>query len=36
MKKIEYKLLTIKNYKKWLFKNNIKYQIIDKKSNKDN
>lgn len=35
MKKIEYKLLTIKNYKKWLFKNNIEYQIIDKKSNKD-
>ena len=36
MKKIEYKLLTIKNYRKWLFKNNIKYQIIDKKSDKDN
>ena len=36
IKKIEYKLLTIKNYKKWLFKNNIEYQIIDKKSNKDN
>lgn len=36
MKKIEYKLLTIKNYKKWLFKNNIEYQIIDKKSHKDN
>ena len=36
MKKIEYKLLTIKNYKKWLFKNNIEYQIVDKKSNKDN
>ena len=35
MKKIEYKLLTIKNYKKWLFKNNIEYQIVDKKSNKD-
>lgn len=30
IKKIEYKLLTIKNYKKWLFKNNIEYQIIDK------
>lgn len=36
MKKIEYKLLTIKNYKKWLFKNNIEYQIVDKKSHKDN
>lgn len=36
IKKIEYKLLTIKNYKKWLFKNNIEYQIIDKESNKDN
>ena len=36
MKKIEYKLLTIKNYKKWLFKNNIEYQIVDKKSDKDN
>ena len=36
MKKIEYKLLTIKNYKKWLFKNNIEYQIADKKSHKDN
>lgn len=36
LKKIEYKLLTIKNYKKWLFKNNIEYQIIDKKSNKNN
>ena len=36
MKKIEYKLLTIKNYEKWLFKNNIEYQIIDKKSHKDN
>lgn len=36
IKKIEYKLLTIKNYKKWLFKNNIEYQIIDKKSHKDN
>lgn len=32
IKKIEYKLLTIKNYKKWLFKNNIEYQIIHKKS----
>lgn len=36
VKKIEYKLLTIKNYKKWLFKNNIEYQISDKKSHKDN
>lgn len=36
IKKIEYKLFTIKNYKKWLFKNNIEYQIIDKKSNKNN
>ena len=36
LKKIEYKLLTIKNYKKWLFKNNIEYQIIDKKLNKNN
>lgn len=36
IKKIEYKLLTIKNYKKWLFKNNIEYQIIDEKSHKDN
>lgn len=36
IKKIEYKLLTVKNYKKWLFKNNIEYQIIDKKSHKDN
>lgn len=36
MKKIESKLLTIKNYRKWLFKNNIEYQIIDKKSHKDN
>lgn len=36
IKKIEYKLLTIKNYKKWLFKNNIEYQIVDKKSDKDN
>ena len=36
LKKIEYKLLTVKNYKKWLFKNNIEYQIIDKKSHKDN
>lgn len=35
MKKIEYKLLTVKNYKKWLFKNNIEYQIVDKKSDKD-
>lgn len=35
IKKIEYKLFTIKNYKKWLFKNNIEYQIVDKKSNKD-
>lgn len=36
IKKIEYKLLTIKNYKKWLFKNNIEYQIVDKKSIKEN
>ena len=36
MKKIESKLLTIKNYKKWLFKNNIEYQIINEKSHKDN
>ena len=36
IKKIEYKLLTIKNYKKWLFKNNIEYQIIYEKSHKDN
>lgn len=36
MKKIEYKLLTIKNYRKWLFKNNIEYQIVDKKSIKEN
>ena len=36
IKKIEYKLLTIKNYKKWLFKNNIEYQIINEKSHKDN
>lgn len=36
LKKIEYKLLTIKNYKKWLFKNNIEYQISNKKSHKDN
>jgi len=36
IKKIEYKLLTIKNYRKWLFKNNIEYQIVDKKSHKDN
>ena len=36
IKKIEYKLFTIKNYKKWLFKNNIEYQIVDKKSHKDN
>ena len=36
IKKIEYKLFTIKNYRKWLFKNNIEYQIVDKKSNKDN
>ena len=36
IKKIEYKLLTIKKYKKWLFKNNIEYQIIDEKSHKDN
>ena len=35
-KKIEYKLFTIKNYKKWLFKNNIEYQILDKKSIKEN
>lgn len=31
IKKIEYKLLTIKNYRKWLFKNNIEYQIINEK-----
>lgn len=36
IKKIEYKLFTIKNYKKWLFKNNIEYQIVDKKSIKEN
>ena len=36
IKKIEYKLLTIKNYRKWLFKNNIEYQIINEKSHKDN
>ena len=36
IKKIEYKLLTIKNYRKWLFKNNIEYQIVDKKSIKEN
>lgn len=36
IKKIEHKLLTVKNFKKWLFKNNIEYQIIDKKSNKNN
>ena len=36
IKKIEYKLFTIKNYRKWLFKNNIEYQIIDKKSIKEN
>lgn len=36
IKKIEYKLFTIKNYKKWLFKNNIEYQIDDKKSIKEN
>ncbi|WP_412031839.1 hypothetical protein [Metamycoplasma buccale] len=36
IKKIEYKLFTIKNYKKWLFKNNIEYQIVDKKLIKEN
>ena len=36
IKKIEQKLFTIKNYKKWLFKNNIEYQIVDKKSIKEN
>lgn len=36
IKKIEYKLFTIKNYRKWLFKNNIEYQIVDKKSIKEN
>lgn len=36
IKKIEYKLFTIKNYKKWLFKNNIEFQIVDKKSIKEN
>lgn len=36
VKKIEYKLFTIKNYKKWLFKNNIEYQIIDIKTIKEN
>lgn len=36
IKKIEYKLFTIKNYRKWLLKNNIEYQIVDKKSHKDN
>ena len=35
IKKIEYKLLTIKNYRKWLFKNNIEYLVIDKKSIKE-
>ena len=34
IKKIEQKLLTIKNYKKWLFKNNIQYLIIDKNQQK--
>lgn len=36
IKKIEYKLFTIKNYRKWLSKNNIEYQIVDKKPNKNN
>ena len=36
IKKIEYKLFTIKNYRKWLFKNNIEYQIVNKKSIKEN
>lgn len=35
IKKIEYKLLTIKNYRKWLFKNNIEYLVIDKKPIKE-
>lgn len=35
IKKIEYKLFTIKNYRKWLSKNNIEYQIVDKKPNKN-
>ena len=36
IKKIEQKLFTIKNYRKWLFKNNIEYQIVDKKSINEN
>lgn len=36
IKKIEYKLFTIRNYRKWLFKNNIEYRIIDKKLIKEN
>lgn len=35
IKKIEYKLFTIKNYKKWLFKNNIEYLVVDKKSHRN-
>ena len=36
IKKIEQKLFIIKNYRKWLFKNNIEYQIVDKKSINEN